>query len=116
MWIQDYPAKPGSADAAAQRAHAVVAKHLPHRVHDAAELVRELFTCALAKSGPTGNLNLVTVVHPNTARFEVHYPNDLDAPDPPTAYQAVSVLADASGLRPTRHGRMIYAELWDHTP
>ncbi|WP_327108084.1 hypothetical protein [Nonomuraea glycinis] len=101
---------------AAQRAHAVVAKHLPHRVHDAADLVRELFTCALAKSSPAGHLNLITVVHPNTARFEVHYSSDLNAQDPLTAHQSVSALADASGPRPTRNGRMIYAELWDYAP
>lgn len=114
-WTQDYPALPGSADAAAQLADTVVAEHLPRRRNDAGPLVRKLFACALARTSTSLNLKTVVDDQPFRARFELHYRDDVDAADAPGAHEVVSRLADAYGEQPTPSGRMIYAELWDRS-
>lgn len=76
-------------------------------------LVEHLFSCALARSSPCSNINLIIVVDNGKIHFELHYPNDhKTAFDAAMAYQTVSALADAYGETRTRRGRMIYAELW----
>lgn len=115
-WSQDYPALPGSADAAAHYARTVVAEHLPGRGDDAGKLVLEIFRIGLCRSSPLSNLNLITIFDdtPKTRlRFELHFPNDTFEPDAQLAHQTVSALADAYGEQYTRRGRMIYAELWE---
>jgi hypothetical protein len=114
-WIQDYPALPGSADSAARLADTVTAEHLPGRRADAGPLVRQLFECALARSNSASVVKLITVVDSLRARFEVHYLNDLNVPDPLSAHQAVSALSDACGEERKHDGRMIYAELRDYS-
>ncbi|MFD1537946.1 hypothetical protein [Nonomuraea guangzhouensis] len=112
-WTQDYPALPGSAHAAARLAHALATARSPRRASAAYRLVEHLFGCALARSSPSSNLNLIIVIEDGKIHFEVHYPNDHKAAfDTATAYQTVSALADAYGEGQTRRGRMIYAELW----
>ncbi|WP_433509552.1 hypothetical protein ACQP2T_37095 [Nonomuraea sp. CA-143628] len=112
-WTQDYPALPGSAQAAARLAQALATARSPQRASVVYRLVENLFGCALARSSPRGNLNLIIVVERGRIHFEVHYPNDhRAAADAPAAFQTVSALADAYGETQTKRGRMIYAELW----
>ncbi|WP_144070077.1 hypothetical protein [Nonomuraea indica] len=112
-WTQDYPALEGSADAAARLAYTVANQHLPGRASDAFTLVEHLFSAGLARSSPASNLNLITEAERGRVRFELHYPNDqADTTGSATAVLEVSRLADAYGERPTRRGRMMYAELW----
>ncbi|MGA5764457.1 hypothetical protein [Nonomuraea bangladeshensis] len=118
-WTQDYPALPGSAHAAAAYADAIVGEHLPGRGGDAGKIVRGLFQAALARSSPLSRLNLTTIFDDSPRRFlrfELVFPNDVDAPDAPLAHQIVSALADSCGETWTRRrrDRMIYAELWEH--
>lgn len=115
-WSQDYPALPGSADAAAHYARAVVAEHLPGRADRAPRLLKEMFAVGLARSTPHSSMNLITLIAEHgkaKIRFELHYANDLDAPDPPAAHQMVSALSNAYGEHDTRSGKLIYAELWE---
>lgn len=71
----------------------------------------------LARSKRNANLNLVTLIDRTPVglkiRFELHYPDDMPAPDALSAFEAMSTVADAYGECGTRTGRMTYGELWE---
>jgi hypothetical protein len=117
-WTQDYPALPGSADAAARYARTIVAEHLPGRADDAEKIVREMLAVGIARSAARSTMNLITVITEVAAasghvHFELHYANDAaGTADPASAHQVVSALSNAYGEQDTRDGRMLYAVLW----
>ncbi|MBN6055171.1 hypothetical protein JYK22_24760, partial [Nonomuraea sp. RK-328] len=111
-WIQDYPALSQAADAASRAAYTVTNQHLPGRASDAYTVVESLFAIGLERTAPGGKLNLITVANTSKVRFELHYLNDQATAHGQNVHGVVSGLADAYGEKPTRCGRMIYAELW----
>ncbi|MET8866562.1 hypothetical protein ABZW11_26790 [Nonomuraea sp. NPDC004580] len=117
-WTQDYPAAPGSAEAAARHARTVAELHMPARAQDASEIVSAMFAVGVARSSAQTALNLVTEVDDDsrTVRFALHYAGDVHAPDPADSHQVLSRLADAYGERSGRGGRMVYAELRRELP
>jgi len=115
-WTQDYPAVPGSADAAAQHARTVAGLHMPQHRAAAAALVKAMITVGVAWSSSHATLNLVTIVSGGHVRFELHYADDLDVDDPVPAHELISALANAYGERRGGGGRMLYAELWGAFP
>lgn len=111
---QDYAPLSGSIDAAVQHARTVVDDQRPDRVDDAGQVVRALMADALTRTGPTGNINLVTTVDFSHVRFEVHDPN---TPVPGAvvdrdAHRLISALSDRYGSGGTREGHMAWAELY----
>ncbi|GAA3191973.1 hypothetical protein GCM10010486_71380 [Nonomuraea roseoviolacea subsp. carminata] len=115
-WIQDYPALSQAADAASRAAYTVTNQHLPGRASDAYTVVESLFAIGLERTAPGGKLNLITVANTGRVRFELHYPNDQTVAHGRNVHGMVSNMADAYGEKPTRGGRMIYAELWSGVP
>ncbi|MBG0828585.1 hypothetical protein HS041_12475 [Planomonospora sp. ID67723] len=111
-WTQDYPPLPGSVDAAVLHARTIAEQHQPSRVDDAAEIVRALFRDALTRTGPDGNINLITTVDIGLIRFEVHDPNTpTGAVLDPDVHRLASARADWYGSTGTRAGHMVWAEL-----
>lgn len=125
-WTQNYPSLPGSGTAAAHYAQALVSETIPERKQDAFALVEAMFQIGVTRSSVTTDLNLVSIAdnlpRGRRVKFELTYANDIDTPDPPTAHQLLSRVADAYGERRAVHGgRIVYAELWawaqaDSTP
>ncbi|WP_433363860.1 hypothetical protein [Streptosporangium sp. CA-115845] len=112
-FTQDYPALPGSIDAAVQHARTVAKQYQPDRVDDAEQVVRVLFTDALTRTAPSGNISFITTVDFSHVRFEIH---DANTPVPgastnPGTHQLVSALADRYGSGGTRGGHMAWVEL-----
>jgi hypothetical protein len=112
-YTQDYLALPDSTEAAVIHARAVASKHQPDRVDDIETVVRALFTDALARTSPGGNINLITIVEPGVIRFEIH---DSNTPLPGIVVnrdvqRLVSEKADRYGSSGTRAGHMAWAEL-----
>ncbi|MER7365591.1 hypothetical protein [Nonomuraea wenchangensis] len=115
-WTQDYPALPDSSLAAARCARALVEQFDPARSDDGYKVVEELFRVALARCSLGGTVNLKAMADRTPRgprlRFELHFPDDANSPEPPEAHQALSALADAYGERRSRDGRLAYAEIW----
>ncbi|WP_326646717.1 hypothetical protein OG884_19005 [Streptosporangium sp. NBC_01755] len=112
-FTQDYPALPGSIDAAVQHARTVVKQCQPDRVDDAEQVVRALFADALTRTPLDGNISFITAVDLSHVRFEIH---DANTPVPgaladPGAHRLVSALADRYGSGGTRNGHKAWAEL-----